>query len=431
MTTFRNLKGDMLSLITAFFIIGYLCIIFEHHLKIDKAVSALITGVACWVVIALNQNSIEASDHLVLELSHVLGEIAAILFFLIGAMTIVELIDLHQGFHVVSSWIKSRQKFTLLILISVIAFFFSAVLDNLTTTIVMISLIRKIIHNNEDRLWFASFVVIAANAGGAWSPIGDVTTTMLWISHKVSTLHLVQELFIPSVLCIAIPLLIASRNTRFCGNYKDDYVKSENFHPSASFYLWTGIMLLIFVPIFKTVTHLPPFMGMMGAMAIFWLISEINHPYKFPETKESPKPTVRNALSRIEIPSILFFFGILLAISALQQVGQLNNLGIYLDQQISDPAIVAFVLGLLSAVIDNVPLVAGAMGMYSYPLDHSFWHEVAYAAGTGGSILIIGSAAGVAAMGLEKITYPWYLKRISFLAFLGYFAGWIYIYYFS
>ncbi|MBK9108271.1 MAG: sodium:proton antiporter NhaD [Saprospiraceae bacterium] len=421
----------MITLITSFFILGYLSIIFEHQIKIDKAVSALITGVACWVVIALNQNSVEASDHLVLELSHVLGEIAAILFFLIGAMTIVELIDLHQGFHVVSSWIKSKKKFTLLILISVIAFFFSAVLDNLTTTIVMISLIRKIIHHNEDRLWFASFVVIAANAGGAWSPIGDVTTTMLWIAHKVSSLHLVQELFIPSVLCIAIPLLIASRNTRFWGYYKDEAEIPEAFHPSSSFYLWTGITLLIFVPIFKTLTHLPPFMGMMGAMAIFWLISEINHPYKFPETRDSPKPTVRNALSRIEIPSILFFFGILFAISALQQVGQLKNLGVFLDQHISDPAIIAFVLGLLSAVIDNVPLVAGAMGMYSYSLDHSFWHEVAYAAGTGGSVLIIGSAAGVAAMGLEKITYPWYFKRISFLALLGYVAGWVYIYYFS
>ncbi|MBK8955912.1 MAG: sodium:proton antiporter NhaD [Saprospiraceae bacterium] len=421
----------MITLITAIFIIGYLCIIFEHQLKIDKAVSAMLTGVACWVVIALNHDHVQSPDYLMEQMSHVLGEIAAILFFLLGAMTIVELIDLHDGFSVVSKWIQARKKMSLLILISAISFFFSAVLDNLTTTIVMISLIRKIIHHNEDRLWFVSFVVVAANAGGAWSPIGDVTTTMLWIGHKVTSIELVKQLLIPSLICICIPLMIVSRNTRFWGSYKDEIEMPSVFHPSASFYLITGVILLIFVPVFKTITHLPPFMGMMGALSIFWLISEIDHPYKFPETKESPRPTVRNALSRIEIPSILFFFGILLAIAALQHIGQLIILGNALDRHISDPALIAFVLGLLSAVIDNVPLVAGAMGMYSYPVDHNFWHEVAFAAGTGGSVLIIGSAAGVAAMGLEKITYPWYLKRISVLAFLGYVAGWLYIYFFD
>jgi Na+/H+ antiporter NhaD/arsenite permease-like protein len=419
----------MTELITFMFVAGYLLIIFEHKLNIDKAVSAMITGISCWVVIGIHQLTPEAVDHANEGLLHAMGEISAILFFLIGAMTIVELIDLHHGFDVVSQWIRTRKKFILLAIISLLAFFFSAVLDNLTTTIVMISLVRKIIHHNEDRLWFASFIVIAANAGGAWSPIGDVTTTMLWIGHKVSTLKLIEELFIPSVLCIAVPLVITSRMPRFWGSYKEETPQHSKTHASSLFYLWAGVGLLVSVPVFKALTHLPPFMGMLGAMSVFWLISEIDHPFKFPETRESPRPTVRHALSRIEIPSILFFLGILLAISALQTIGQLGHLGQFLQDHIANPVLISFVLGLLSAVIDNVPLVAGAMGMYPLPLDDPFWLQIAYAAGTGGSILIIGSAAGVAAMGLEKIQYPWYFKKVSFLALLGYVAGWLYIYY--
>ncbi|MBK9221313.1 MAG: sodium:proton antiporter NhaD [Saprospiraceae bacterium] len=414
--------------VTLIFLIGYLLIIFEHNIKIDKAVSAILTGVCSWIVIALFQSQGTDTSSVSTSLLHYLGEIAAILFFLLGAMTIVELVDMHQGFKVISQWITTRNKFILLIVISLLSFFLSAVLDNLTTSIVMISLTRKIIHNAEDRLWFASFIVIAANAGGAWSPIGDITTTMLWIDHKVSTLQLIKFLFIPSILCIAVPLIIVSFFDRFKGkSVKTEFV-IEKLPRSAKFYLFLGIGLLILVPIIKSVTHLPPFVGMMGALAILWLISELDFPNLYPPFKDSAKPSVRNALSRIEIPSILFFLGILLAISALENIGQLTELANVLSNYIPDQSGIAFVLGLLSAVIDNVPLVAGAIGMYSLPMDHHFWHEIAYAAGTGGSILIIGSAAGVAAMGLEKINYQWYFKKITLLAFAGYLVGWVYIY---
>lgn len=420
----------MILAVTLVFVIGYLMIIFEHALRIDKAVSALLAGISCWTIIALNQMSVEASEHIGEDLAHAFSEISSILFFLMGAMTIVELIDLHDGFQVIQHWIKTRKKIVLLIMVSAITFFLSAVLDNLTTTIVMISILRKLVHHNEDRLWFVSIVVIAANAGGAWSPIGDVTTTMLWNNDRVSSLHLVQHLFIPSLLNILIPLLYILFSGRLNGQFAASPTSQENLHVSAKFYFWIGIMLLLSVPLFKAYTHLPPFMAMMAALALLWLISEIDHPFKFPATKESPKPTVRKALSRIEIPSILFFFGILLAISALEKIGQLEQLGAALEQYIGHPEFIALTLGILSAVIDNVPLVAGAMGMYDLPLDHVFWHQIAYAAGTGGSILIIGSAAGVVAMGIENISYPWYLKKISLLALLGYLAGWIYMYFY-
>ncbi len=417
----------MISIITILFIVGYLLIIIEHKIKIDKAVIAILTGVILWTLISITPE-FYSIDH-PLNLTHVLGDISAILFFLLGAMTIVELVDLHQGFKIISNWIKAKNKITLLVLICLLTFFLSAILDNLTTTIVMISIIRKIIHDQEDRFWFVSMIVIAANSGGAWSPIGDVTTTMLWIDNKVSSMHLINHLFLPSLLSILIPLIIISYKKRF----KNQTIEIENRNiklpASATFYLFLGIGLLIMVPVFKTLTHLPPYMGMMGALAIIWFISEIEHPLLYPPTSESPKPSVRYALSRIEIPSILFFFGILLAISALEQVGQLKQLGLLLENNTPNSSVVAFALGLLSAVIDNVPMVAGAMGMYNYPMDDLFWHELAFAAGTGGSILIIGSAAGVTAMGMEKISYPWYFKNISILALLGYLAGWIYIYF--
>jgi Na+/H+ antiporter NhaD/arsenite permease-like protein len=362
-------------------------------------------------------------------LLHILGDISAILFFLLGAMTIVELVDLHQGFKLISKWVKSKNKMTLMLIICFLTFFLSAILDNLTTTIVMISIVRKIIDDQEDRFWFVSMIVIAANSGGAWSPIGDITTTMLWIDSKVSTMHLIQHLIIPSLLSVIIPLLFVSRQSRFKNKKIETGNQVMHVHTSSAIYLFLGISLLILVPVFKTITHLPPFMGMMGALGIIWMVSEIEHPLLFPPSSDYPKPTVQKALSRIEIPSILFFFGILLSISALEHVDILNQLGIILENNTSNSSIVAFALGLLSAVIDNVPLVAGAMGMYNYPIDDLFWHELAYAAGTGGSILIIGSAAGVTAMGMEKITYPWYFKRITLLALLGYLAGWAYIYF--
>lgn len=414
--------------VSILFILGYLSIIFEQQLKIDKAVCALITGIACWTVISLNQFSPEASEHLAEDLGHSFSEIASILFFLLGAMTIVELIDLHHGFHVVNQWIRTRKKFTLLVIVCLLTFFLSALLDNLTTTIVMVSILRKLIQHNEDRFWYVSFVVIAANAGGAWSPIGDVTTTMLWINHKVSSMQLLEFLLIPSLMNIGIPLLIVYFSHRFKGNLASQPAPPR-LHISSKFYLWIGLLLLVSVPLFKAYTHLPPFLGMLGALSILWLISEIDHPYRFPETKDHLKPTVRKALSRIEIPIILFFCGILLAISALEKIGQLEQLGTILDLYLVHPELIAGTLGILSAMIDNVPLVAGAMGMYELPMDHHFWHQISYAAGTGGSILIIGSAAGVAAMGIEKISYQWYFRKISLLALIGYLAGWLFIYF--
>lgn len=422
---FYKFPNPMFLAITILFILGYLFIIFEHTIKIDKAVSAILTGVILWVLIALNTSSDEAGHHL--DLTHVLGEISAILFFLLGAMTIVELVDLHQGFRLISRWVKTKNKFLLLLLVCIFSFFLSAVLDNLTTTIVMISIVRKIITDTEDRLWFVSFIVIASNSGGAWSPIGDITTTMLWIENKVSTLNLVHHLLIPSIISVLVPLIITSQLKRFKNQKIDFEIKSDPIHSSAKFYLFLGVGLLISVPIFKTLTHLPPFMGMMAALGVLWLISEIDHPFLQPASAGDKKPTIQHALTRIEIPSILFFFGILLAISALEHAGQLNQFGVYLDSQVDHDSIIAFVLGIMSAVIDNVPMVAGAIGMYDHPVDHVFWHELAYAAGTGGSILIIGSAAGVTAMGLEKISYPWYFKRITLLALLGYLGGWIYL----
>ncbi|MBK7359876.1 MAG: sodium:proton antiporter NhaD [Saprospiraceae bacterium] len=420
----------MILAISLVFLIGYLLIIFEHKVKIDKAVSALLAGVICWILIALSPDSVTESGVDVSSiLIHHFGEIASILFFLLGAMTIVELVDLHHGFDVISQWIKAKNKWTLLIIISIVTFFLSAVLDNLTTTIVMVSLIRKILSHQEDRFWFAGFIVIAANSGGAWSPIGDVTTTMLWIEHKVSTLQLIKFLIIPSILSIAIPIGIVRFNKRFQQNVELPEKPKELASLASKVFLFLGIGLLILVPIIKALTHLPPFIGMMGALAVIWLISELDLPSLYPPQKDFSKPTVRNALSRIEIPSILFFLGILLAISALEVIGQLKVLADFLNNYIQDTAVIALVLGILSAVIDNVPLVAGAIGMYDLPLDHHFWHELAFAAGTGGSILIIGSAAGVAAMGIEKISYQWYLKRISLLALIGYLTGWVWIYF--
>lgn len=416
----------MSVLIISCFIIAYLAIIFEHQIKVDKAVSAIIGGVVCWVFISLNSENHGIDHDTNTILSHHLSEIAQILLFLIGAMTIVELIDAHKGFDVFSSIIRTNSKSTLLILISFISFFLSAVLDNLTTTIVMISILRKIVTNPDSRKWYAGFIIIAANAGGAWSPIGDVTTTMLWIGAKLSTEDLIKHVFFPSVLCTLIPIAIAILFTeQFKGKLSTVETKTDDTLLSSSrLMLFVGVSALISVPIFKTITHLPPYLGMMFALAIVWMISEMVNPkLNAYNLEDKNKFTARYALSRIEIPGILFFFGILLAVAALDSTGLLQALAQNLDKIIGNVDYVAVVLGILSAIIDNVPLVAASMGMYDFMKDHEFWHFIAFSAGTGGSMLIIGSAAGVAAMGMEKIDFIWYLKRISWLAAIGFLGG--------
>jgi Na+/H+ antiporter NhaD/arsenite permease-like protein len=434
----------MLTAVLATFVIGYLLIVFEHPLKIDKTIPALMAGVLCWAIIALGDLSVIGGSHEIEEtkevLIHHLGEIAQILFFLIGAMVIVELVDLHRGFAIITNQIKTVDKRKLLWLVSIIAFFLSAILDNLTTTIVLVSLLRRLVKDREERLWFVSFVVIAANAGGAWTPIGDVTTTMLWIKEKVTTLGLVEHLAIPSVICLLVPLCIAAFLPRLKGSIKTTgHVEDEDAHQplmSSKIMLIAGVAGLVFVPVFKAITGLPPYMGMMLSLSIVWLISEFVHPGEdFPE-EDRHILSARHALSRIELSSILFFLGILLAVSSLDsvvagirdghEIGFLATMASALQSAIPNLDIVVILIGFLSAIVDNVPLVAAVMGMFPmdlYPIDDKLWQFIAYTAGTGGSIFIIGSAAGVAAMGMERIDFIWYLKRMSLLAVAGYLAG--------
>ncbi len=411
-------------LITIIFIIGYLAIAFEHPIKINKTASALLVGTICWTVYALSGTESHAIQE---SLSHHLAAIAEILFFLLGAMTIVELIDAHQGFKIITDQISSKKSVTLLWTIGLLAFFLSAALDNLTTAIVMVSLLRKIISDADQRKFFAGIIIIAANAGGAWSPIGDVTTTMLWIGGQISATNIMQSLFIPSLISLIIPLLYLSYTMR--GQIIDnqpiedsDFVETTSKERNIMFFV--GLGTLLFVPIFKTITHLPPYMGMMLGLGVVWVVGEILHSKK---DEEDRKPfTASHALSKIDSSSILFFLGILLAISCLESTGLLQSLAETMNDAIGNQDLIILLIGLASAVVDNVPLVAATMGMYdlnSFPTDHRIWEFLAYCAGTGGSILIIGSAAGVAVMGMEKIDFLWYLKRISLLALLGYFAG--------
>jgi NhaD family Na+/H+ antiporter len=411
-------------LITLIFIIGYIAIAFEHQLKINKTASALLVGTVCWTFYVFTNQDITAIQG---QLSHHLSGIAEILFFLLGAMTIVELIDAHQGFKIITDQISSKKSVILLWTISLIAFFLSAILDNLTTSIVMVSLLRKIISNTSQRKFFAGIVIIAANAGGAWSPIGDVTTTMLWIGGQISATSIMKQLFIPSFVSLAVPLAYLSFKMK--GQTIDSQTISEdNFAETTpkerNIMFFVGIGTLLFVPIFKTITHLPPYMGMMLGLGIVWLIGEILHSKK---DEEERKPlTASYALSRIDSSSILFFLGILLAISCLESSELLHHLATSMNDSIGNQDLIVLLIGLASAIVDNVPLVAATMGMYDlseFPTDHKIWEFLAYCAGTGGSILIIGSAAGVAVMGMEKIDFMWYLKRISLLALLGYFAG--------
>jgi len=434
----------MITALIIVFILGYLAIVFEHPLKLDKTVPALIMGAVCWAIIALGHLDVVGFDHQLGSqkdvLLHHIGKVAEILLFLIGAMTIVELIDLHKGFSVITNKIKTTNKTKLLWLVCVLAFFLSATLDNLASTIVLVSLLRKLIPDKTERLWFVSMGVIAANAGGAWSPIGDVTTTMLWISEKVSTIGLITRLVVPSIVCILVPLFIASNLKIFKGNVtipanlNIDARQKEQKLLSSNIMLLVGLAGLIFVPIFKTATHLPPYMGMMLSLGIVWLVSEFVHPEE--EFNEETKHlySAHHALSRIEMSSILFFLGILVAVAALESVavmahdgshkiGLLMSLAEAMQNAIPNQNVVIIILGFLSAIIDNVPLVAASMGMYTFPMDDFLWHFIAYSAGTGGSMLIIGSAAGVAAMGMEKIDFIWYLKNIAWLALAGFLAG--------
>lgn len=415
----------MTTLIIVVFILGYLAIAFENVIRLNKAASALLTGVICWTIYILSADSAETAHLISEELLTHLGEISGILFFLLGAMTIVELIDGHNGFDIITDAISTTSKRKLLWIICIISFLLSAVLDNLTTAIVMVSLCRKILNEREDRLLFAGMIIIAANAGGAWSPIGDVTTTMLWIGKQITAGTIMLNLILPSLVCLLIPLAIASIKV------KGNIVRPENIQENQTttklqrnIIFFSGIGVLLFVPIFKTLTHLPPFMGMMFGLGILWLISEIVHKDKDEEDKAAF--SVVYALRKIDTPSILFFLGILISISALQSTGQLAQLAQFMDDKIGNIDLIAISIGLASAIVDNVPLVAASMGMYDlsiYPTDHYFWQFLAYSTGTGGSVLIIGSAAGVAAMGIEKIDFLWYLKKISWLALLGYIAG--------
>jgi Na+/H+ antiporter NhaD/arsenite permease-like protein len=416
---------SMVPVIIIVFTLGYAAIAMEHVIRLNKAASALITGVLCWTIYILHSGD---NHHVNEQLTEHLGEIAGILFFLLGAMTIVELIDAHDGFEVITSRIKTTRKVKLLWLIGGLSFFLSAILDNLTTAIVMVSLIRKLIRNKPARLLFCGVVVIAANAGGAWSPIGDVTTTMLWIGGQITTTQIIGKLFLPSVACAVVPMLLMSFRMRGVlevgGTEEAKTMKPEAPLRDRNIIFIAGILILLLVPVFKTVTHLPPFMGMMMGLGIMWAITEVLHHQK--DTQDKHFLSVLYALRKIDTPSILFFLGILISVASLQSIGALMSVAQQLDQQIGNPTIIVVIIGVLSSIVDNVPLVAASMGMYSlnqYPTDHFFWHFLAYCAGTGGSMLIIGSAAGVAAMGIEKIEFFWYLKKIAWLALVGYVAG--------
>lgn len=403
------------------FVLGYIFITLEHIVSVDKASTALVTGVVCWALIALGMNIPDFKY----QLHEHVGHISEILFFLLGAMTIVELVDNHKGFKIITDRITTNRRVKLLWILSIVAFFFSAVLDNLTAAIVMGALLSKIMKEKNDLWFFGGMIIIAANAGGAWSPIGDVTTIMLWIKGKVTAVNIIQSTIIPSIICMVVPLLYASLKLK--GNVLMNDIKIENDEVTSpnerNFIFFLGVLGLLFVPIFKLITDLPPYMGMLLSLGVIWIVTEILHRNKIYETRK--KLTVIGAIKKIDIPTIFFFLGILLAVHGLQTIGTLDNVASYLKSTFNgDIFIINFIIGLLSAVVDNVPLVAGAIEMYPKEItDSSFWEFLAYCAGTGGSVLIIGSAAGVAIMGILKIDFFWYLRRITFLAFIGYASG--------
>ncbi|MFK5856629.1 MAG: sodium:proton antiporter NhaD [Bacteroidota bacterium] len=457
----------MFILMVVVFVLGYAAIALEHPLKVDKAASALILGMGMWVVFVFGRTDIlsmvnETGQFLSLswreyvhvggidnptsgdmldfithhDVMHHLAEISTILFFLLGAMTIVETVDQHQGFKIITDKIKTTNKVKLLWILSFLTFFMSAALDNLTTTIVLIALLRKLIADKQDRWFFASMVVLAANAGGAWSPIGDVTTIMLWIGGQVTSYNIIVMVILPSLVTMIVPVTIMSFIMK--GDIQrpviDDKNKKEITTPfERNLLFFMGIGGLLFVPIFKTVTHLPPYMGMLLSLGVIWVVTELMHFKKSPEDRSTL--TVIGVLRKVDVPTIFFFLGILSAVAAMQSAGHLALLAGWLNVNVGDIYVINLIIGVLSSIVDNVPLVAGAMGMYEiaqagatgydayFVVDGIFWEFLAYCAGTGGSILIIGSAAGVAAMGMEKIDFIWYMKKISLLALVGYLAG--------
>lgn len=446
------------------FVLGYVLIAFEHPLKIDKSASALIAGSLCWAIFALglyeiditsdtftnflnyfqskdlsytNEYIVENIDYVkknfvLYELSHHLSEIGQILFFLLGAMTIVELVDAHQGFSVITDRIKTTNKVKLMWILCVLSFFFSATLDNLTTAIVMSALITKLIEDKKDLWLFAGMIIVSANAGGAWSPIGDVTTIMLWIGGQVTATNIITSVIIPSVVCMVVPLIyltfkLKGNITRPTNTEALEHIANPTTPFERKFIFFLGGAGLLFVPVFKTITHLPPYIGILLSLGVMWLTTELLHRSKNHEAKSDL--TVIGVLKKIDVPTIFFFLGILLAVASLQSMGHLNDMAVILDNTFDGNIyVINIIIGLLSAIVDNVPLVAGAMGMYEigtgvFAVDGTFWEFLAYCAGTGGSVLIIGSAAGVAVMGILKIDFIWYIKKISFLALIGYLAG--------
>ncbi len=415
----------MLTALVVIFILAYASIALEHPLGVNKAASALIGAGLLWTIYALNGGD----HHLISEnLGESVATTAQIVFFLMGAMTIVEVVDAHNGFFVITSRIKTTKLTSLLWLVGFVTFFLSSILDNLTTTIVMISLMKKLLDRHDDRLFFAGIIVIAANAGGAWSPIGDVTTTMLWIGGQITTLAIMEGVFLPSIACMVVPLTLLTLVLRGKEVVAPKTVKKENSIKTTSFeqnlMFCMGIGTLVAVPIFKAITHLPPFMGILFGLGILWLVGEMLHRKKLDEFKEHL--TLVAALKRIDMSCIIFFIGILLAVATLEHTHILTALAKWLEETVGRQDIIVILIGILSAIVDNVPLVAASMGMYDMvtnPPDSFLWEFMAYCAGTGGSMLIIGSAAGVAAMGLEKIHFFWYAKRIGWLAALGYFSG--------
>ena len=460
----------MFIIMVVVFVLGYLAIALEHPLRVDKAVPALMIGSLMWVLYIFGafdiftaglseawnsyihdghghgEPGIAEMRHFIVdkEIIHHLGEIAEILFFLFGAMTIVEVIDKHDGFKIITDRIQTTKKVKLLWILSILTFFMSAALDNLTTTIVMVALLRKLMQDKETKWFFASMVVLAANAGGAWSPIGDVTTIMLWIGNQISAGSIISHVIFPSIVTMVVPLTVLSFMMK--GNVerpeKDENEKIYTTFGERKLMLIMGVCGLLFVPVFKTVTHLPPYMGMLLSLSIIWLVTELMHAKKSSEIKKQLK--VIHIIKHVDTPTIFFFLGILSAVAALQSAGQLTVLATWLNDNLGNVYLIDLAIGILSAIVDNVPLVAGAMGMYPiedaaslaaitdpqalayaqhFVQDGLFWEFLAYTAGTGGSILIIGSAAGVAAMGMEKIDFIWYMKRISLLALLGYLAG--------
>jgi Na+/H+ antiporter NhaD/arsenite permease-like protein len=418
------------TLMIIVFVLGYIAIALEHPLKIDKAASALIIGGLGWALFSFTGINHHDLTH---EIQHHLVDIAEILFFLLGAMTIVELIDAHEGFSIITDKITTNKKVYLMWILCLITFFFSAALDNLTTSIVMAALLTKLIKDKEDLWMFAGMVIVSANAGGAWSPIGDVTTIMLWIGGQVTAANIITSIFIPSVICALVPLIYLTFKLKGSVTRPEKLELQEHaIDPTTSFernlIFYMGVGGLLFVPFFKTITHLPPYVGMLLSLGILWLTTEIIHKSKNHEQKS--QLSVIGVLKKVDVPTIYFFLGILLAVASLQSAGQLDIVADYLNKTFNgDVYIINMIIGLLSSIVDNVPLVAGAMGMYDispmgdFAVDGKFWEFLAYCAGTGGSVLIIGSAAGVAVMGILKIDFIWYLKNISLLALMGYLAG--------